>query len=254
MREIRSTKEICDKIPEFEHYPENKGKEFQCAVCGTPFGYSSDLDQDFEDKNFSEKFRNLKKNLLTHLESGTHRSITKENEDKSVLWAKEEKRNRCVGVTLGRIVYHIIYKGLPDTNFTPMVYLSAAGGSDCGDLNHSFNCVTKLLPHLAEAVRRRLREMLGRRVEATGCLPPVNLFADKATHQRETRQLVGCITVNPGGEQLLVPLLLGIPKCAGGSGEFLCSNILEASQPFTVPEQVNIKLNYDIWVKMCHYF
>ena len=80
--------------------------------------------------------------------------------------------------------------------------------------------------------------MLGTRLTATGCLPPVNLIADKATHQRETRQLVGCITVNPGGEELLVALLLGIPKCAGGSGQDLCSNIWEASEPFVKPIQV----------------
>ena len=80
--------------------------------------------------------------------------------------------------------------------------------------------------------------MLQTRLEATGCLPPVSLLADKATHQRETRQLVGGITVNPGGEALLVPLLLGIPKCAGGSGQDLCDNILEISEQFTTPDQV----------------
>ena len=58
--------------------------------------------------------------------------------------------------------------------------------------------VPKLLPHLANAVRRRMKQMLGSRLVATGCLPPVNILADKATHQRWSRQFVGAITVNPG--------------------------------------------------------
>ena len=196
------------------------------------------MEQDFHDQNLSVKFKSLKTHLFRHLESATHQSKVKEDIAKDVLLVKKEKREKKVGLTLGRIVYHIIYKGRPDSDFTSLVYLPAAGGSDVGDINHSFNFVTKLLPHLAEAVRRRLKMMFGTRLVATGCLPPVALMADKATHQRETRQLVGCITVNPGGEELLVPLLLGIPKCAGGSGDDLCNNILDCSDPFTELEQV----------------
>ena len=245
MREVRSTKEVCERFPEFEYFPSHKGKEFKCVVCETTFAYSADQEQDFYNKNFSQEFRNTKKQLLQHNESNTHRAQVKEDEVKATLWNKEEKRNKVVGLNLGRIVYHLVSKGRPDSDYTCLVYLSAAGGSDVGDINHSFHFVTKLLPHLAMAVRRRLKEMLGRRLEATGCLPPVNLIADKATHQRETRQFVGCITVNPGGQELLVPLLFGVPKCAGGSGEDLCTNILEASEPFTKAEQVRLTL---VWM------
>ena len=41
---------------------------------------------------------------------------------------KEENRNKAIGLTLGRIVYHMVHKGLPDTHYTALVYLSAAGG------------------------------------------------------------------------------------------------------------------------------
>ena len=119
------------------------------------------------------------------------------------------------------------------------MYISAAGGSDCRDINHSFHFPGKLLPHLANAIKGRLTRLLETRMAATGCLPPVNLFADKATHQRKTRQLVGGITVNPGGEELLMALLFGVPKCAGGNGDQLCKNILEVIEPFVKAEQVN---------------
>ena len=241
MRGIRSVKEIAVKFPEFECHPETKGKELQCVVCSKTFSYSAELEQDFGSEILSEKFRNLKKNLLHHLKTFKHQSKSKEDEALAAKWAKHERRNKAVGVTLGRLVYFGIYKGRPDEDFTSLVYLSAAGGSDVGDINHSYNFVTKFLPHLAAAVRRRMKEMLGKRLEATDCLPPVNLIADKATHQRETRQLVGCVTVNPGGQELLVSLLLGIPKCAGGTGDQLCDSILSTTESYTVPEQVRLK-------------
>ena len=89
-------------------------------------------------------------------------------------------------------------------------------------------------------MKERLR---GRRLVATDCLPPVNLIADKATHQRETRQLVVVITVNPGGKELLVTLLLGIPKCGGGTGDDLCNSILSTTEGFTVPDQVRLNMS-----------
>ena len=205
-------------------------------MCSNTFSYSSDLEQDFLGSNLDQKFSSLKRNLARHLESLVHKRHAQQEQAKAIIWTKEENRNKAVGLVLGRIVYYIIYKGRPDTDFPLLVYLSATGGSDCGDINHSFNFVRKFLPYLADAVRRRMKKMLGTRLVSTGCLPPVNLIADKATHQRETRQLVGCITVNPGGEDLLVALLLG--KCAGGSGDDLCSNILEAAEPFVTAQQV----------------
>ena len=75
-------------------------------------------------------------------------------------------------------------------------------------------------------------------MEATGCLPPVNIFADKATHQRNTRQLVGVITLNPGGQDLLVALLLGLPLCSKGDGFSLCTNIEDVTKAYVNDEQV----------------
>ena len=238
MKDVRTIKEICLKFPTFEHKPDSKDSEFSCIVCSTSFSYSNEEDQDFQNSTLPRKFRNLKTHLLSHLELDTH--IEKaEKEDAIVkVQLKKENRNKAIGLTLGRIVYHMVHKGLPDTHYTALVYLSAAGGSDCGDLNHSEWFLLGFFPHLADAVRGRLKAMLETRLVATGCLPPVCLIADKATHQRETRQLVGGITLNPGGPELLVPLLFGIPKCAGGSGQDLCDNIVEAATPFIAKEQV----------------
>jgi hypothetical protein len=66
----------------------------------------------------------------------------------------------------------------------------------------------------------------------------VNVIADKATHQRETRQLIGIITLNPGGEDLLVPVFLGCPKCPKGDGEYLKDNIVAVIDHFIKKEQL----------------
>ena len=83
-----------------------------------------------------------------------------------------------------------------------------------------------------------MKTLLGTRLKATGSLPPVNVFADKATHQRNTCQLVGVITLNPGGEDLLVALLLGLPLCSKGDGSSLCNNITDVTNDYIKDEQV----------------
>lgn len=236
LKESRSLKDIVEKVPEFEFRHEES--KMRCVVCGVVFQYSCELEQDFSSKNMGTRFSSLKRNLEKHLSTTLHLSQAKTDEATQVIWGKEEGRNKAVGLRLGRLVYYLIYHGRPDEDFTRLVYLAVANGSDCGDINHSFRFVTSFLPHLAEAVKGRLTRMLGTRLVATGCLPPVNMFADKATHQRNTRQLVGVITVNPGGEDLLVPVLLGIPFCPRGDGEYLVNNVMETVTRYLFPEQV----------------
>ena len=202
MNEVRSIRDLTNRFPEIDHHPDATHKELQCLVCLSHFSYSSDEPREFSaDEKLSDKFRFLKRNICDHLELLSHcRNIEKEGA-KSAVWVKEEKRNKKIGMTLTRIVYHLVKKGRPDTDYTDQVYLASAGGADCGDINHSFNFVRSMLPHLAAAVRARLVKMLGSRLESTGCLPPVNLNADKATHQRWSRHFIGGITVNPGRVQ-----------------------------------------------------
>ena len=154
-----------------------------------------------------------------------------------MIWEKRESRNKEIGLRLGRLMYHIIYHGRPFEDYPRLVYLSMANGADCGDINHSVKFIENFLPHLAEAVRRRLKKMFTTRMVSTGCLPPVNIFADKATHQRNTRQLIGGITLNPGGEDLLVSVLFGLPLCPKGDGPYLCSNIKSTVNEFITDEQ-----------------
>ena len=132
----------------------------------------------------------------------------------------------------------LVKKGRPDSDFPLLVHISASNGSDMGDINHSPHFVPKFLSSLAEAVMGRWKVVLATPMVATGCRPPVNVLADKATHQRETRQLVGLVTLNPGGKELLIPVFLGAPKCPKGDGEYLKDNIVKVVDSFINKEQL----------------
>ena len=217
----KSIEEITRKVPEYEFQPEKE--QMVCIVCGASFQ--------------KQKFFNLKNSLRKHLEAPSHIKKIMDDKVAQLTWAKEDGRNRAVGMRVGRLVYYLVYHGRPDIDLPVLVYASVANGLDMGDINHGRGFVTRLLPYLAGAVRRRMKEMLGTRMVATGTLPPVNLCFDKATHQRETRHLVGCLTLNPGGKEPIVALLLGLPKCAGGTGPILTNSITEVADEYIVPEQ-----------------
>ena len=95
--------------------------------------------------------------------------------------------------------------------------------------------VDKLVPYISLAVKNRLKKLLNTRMEATGCLPPVNIMADKATDKRDSRQLVGVLTYNPGGKNLFEAFMLGIPLCPLGTGEHLKDSIIEVVDEFFEP-------------------
>ena len=93
--------------------------------------------------------------------------------------SREESRNQAVGMRIGRLVYYLSYNARADADFTLLIYLMKRAGVDVGDINHSHHMVDKLLPYISQAVKNRLKKMLSTRMEATGCLPPVNIMADK---------------------------------------------------------------------------
>ena len=201
--------------------------------------YSRDLKDDFTDNSkVAREFSNLKTSLRRHLKSEMHNRKTRKVEENDIVKKKEDVRNAVVGVRIGKLVYHLVKLGRPDTDFTSLVQISASNGADLGDKNHSKYFVTKLLPHLADAVKRRWKKVLDTPMVATGCRPPVCVVADKATHQRETRQLVGVITLNPGGTQLLIPVFLGGPKCPRGDGEYLKNSIVGVVDKFVEGSQI----------------
>ena len=139
---------------------------------------------------------------------------------------------------IGRLVYLIVNDARADADLPVMIYMLQKAGADCGDLNHSSKFVTSLLPFLSKAVEDRVHRLLNTPMVATGCLPPVNIMADKATEKRDSRHLIGALTYNPGGPTLYKAIFLGCPLCDKGSGDHLTKSITTVT---------------DVCIKPCQY-
>jgi len=135
------------------------------------------------------------------------------------------------------LVYILIYNGRPDRDLPKLIYRVKQAGGDVGDINHSHNLVGKLLPDIAQVVRSRIKKFMGSPMAATGSLPPCNITADKATDKRDSRHLIGILTLNPGGTSLFKAFFLGAPKCARGTGEELTASIVAVVDEFVTSVQ-----------------
>lgn len=170
LKEARSMKQITDKIAEFDYEEFKDGGKVTCVVCNSSFKYSRNLILDFSaERKMSREFINLKLHLKDHLKTLKHQNKLKEAQKKEMIQTKEDSRSMAVGLRNGRLVYYQVKMGRPDTDYPLLVQMSVANGSDMGDINHSKAFVTKFIPSLAAAVRRRWTEMLGTPMVATGC-------------------------------------------------------------------------------------
>ena len=222
--EARSMKEITEKVSEF-HYKQDDGL-VECLICLETFKYDGSLLNDFTEGKMEVKFSSLKRNLKEHFNTLKHRRCAQQQEKADEQCVREDRRSMAVGMRIGRIVYHLIYHGRPDTDLPLLIYSHHKAGADMGDINHSEGLVAKLLPDVAGVVSGKLKHFLNTRMVATGELPPINVMADKATHNRDTRQYVGLLTYNPGGDTLYKAFFLDAPKCPKGDGDYLTSNIV----------------------------
>ena len=200
------------------------GKQLVCVLCDVAFRTEQNL-------------ANLKGSLRRHLKIVTHKEKVKESEEAAVTEERWEARNRTIGKTIGGLVYHLLYNGRPDGDLPKLIYRVKTAGGDVGDINHSHNLVAKLLPEFSEVVRMRIKRFMSSTMAATGSLPPCNLMADKATDKRDSRHLIGILTLNPGGTTLFKAFFLGAPKCARGTGEVLTASIVEVVSDFVTSNQ-----------------
>lgn len=230
----RSVKEITEKVPEFEQKIEKE--MVNCQVCEETFKYTNQTN-DFTDEKLPKEFTNLKRSLRQHLMTSRHKNKVAETRTAAVQWEKEELRNKKVGMNIVRQIYNLLHSASPDAELPVQIYLLKRAGVDVGDINHSHNLVAKMAPHLAGAVEGRLKKFLGTRMAATDALPPVNLMFDKATDKRDSRQLVGGLTINPGGTTLYKAFFFDCPKCPRGSGEDLTGSIVSVADKFITAEQ-----------------
>ena len=122
-------------------------------------------------------------------------------------------------------------------DFTTLVYLHSANGSDVGDINHSSRFPSQFLKHVAKVVQQHLQQYLSSRLVQTGHRPPAKIVADKATWQHQTRQLIGVVTVVPDAEQPWQAMILGTPVVKLHTGRGVTDNITCVTDKFISAEQ-----------------
>ena len=186
LKVARSVTEITTKIAEFEYSP--REDKVVCISCGETFKYNKEWKQDFSNDKMSTEFSHLKGHLKDHILSQKHQQATITSKNQERIVAKHEAREKCIAERINRLAYFQIKHAVPDVHFTLLIYIAAVNGADVGDLNHSRWFLRQILPEYAHEIQRRLKSHLSTPMDATDDLPPVNVVADKATHQRETRQ------------------------------------------------------------------
>ena len=129
---------------------------------------------------------------------------------------KEERRERSVGMKIGKTCYYLFKKGRPDTDFPDLLLLQSMNELDVGEINHSEQFPAKFLPYVAEEVEHRLNSFLHNRLEQTGFRPVGKVIADKATFKHRTRQFVSFVTVVPNSTDLIQPIFLDIHVVTAG--------------------------------------
>ena len=195
-----------------------------CAVCEGRYGsgefdYTSEEGLEFgDDEYLPRKFCNLKSHLVCHIQSSKSHTnamktqTEKENDDKEF-----KTKNHKAGMNLGTIIVKNILLGRPYSDYESDVLVLKMSGAPVGELNHSRKFAAGFRGSLVKVVNGRVKHFLRTPLLATGHLPPVALSADKGTFKHRSRQFLSCVSVVPGGTNLLEVLTCGQPVVTQGS-------------------------------------
>ena len=196
----------------------------QAGVMSFPVDMPRNFIDDDVDKQ-SRPFINLKKKIKTHLMTKTHISNwqawqEREEENKQI-----ESRNFQIGMRVGRICYYLYKKGGSERDFEMEVARKIQDGIDMGNINHSHNFLPKFRPCVAKEVSARMSKFLNSIMAQSGCLPPINIGADKGTSKHRTRQFITALIVIPDAAQVLQPVYVGQPVVKQHSGKGVALSI-----------------------------
>ena len=143
------------------------------------------------------------------------------------LKTKEERRERSVGMKIGKTCYYLFKKGRPDTDFPDLILLQSMNELDVGEINHSETFPAKFLPYVAEEVEHRVHQFLNNRLDQTGFRPVGKVVADKATYKHQTGQFVSFVTVVPNSTDLIQPIFLDIHVVKWHTGQAIAKSLID---------------------------
>ena len=207
----------------------------ECLVCESKFKYGTDQPREFEAGEIqSQKFRDLKKTLKRHLQTGKHSEMLKHAKAAEEVEFKEKNRNKKIARTLGTLIYKNLYTGTAQSLYPVDVAMLKKEGVDVGELNHSRKYSAEFGKSIGEVVQGRVTNFLSSPLVQTGLPPPVKVVADKATHKHWSNNLTGVITIVPGSDQLIQGIFLDAPRCERSTGDALSEDIMETLNKFKV--------------------
>ena len=78
---------------------------------------------DFSIAKMEDSFSNLKVSLRKHLKSAGHNQRMKEKQGREAVETREEVRSKKLDITIGGMVYHLIFHARPDRDLPHLIYL-----------------------------------------------------------------------------------------------------------------------------------
>ena len=236
----RSVKDLVDAFVELSH---NEEKLFvSCIVCnppesttnvGTPkrprpgvFFYTEDMLEEYQNNNMPRNFRNLKKSIKRHFSTTGHTLAIKSAEAMFEENQKFVSKTQDAGMRCGRWLYHIFSKGRPYSDYPDLIATDVMNGAYCGNINHSEKFPPAVLPHIAEAIKKRKVQFLTTPLVQTGFRVPIKIVADKDTRKHRTRQLVLITLIVPDSPNLIQAVYLGHPVVDDHSGPGVAQNLI----------------------------
>ena len=192
------------------------------------------LGVDFTNDSQPAAFGNLKRAVARHQETQTHVKSLMQREEQNERAKKMEAREQGAGITVGKQVYRLLKYGRPYADFEVDMLLLSDARVDVGNLNHSHKFPAALRPAFAEAVDQRVKAYMKQPLQATLCIPPVGIVADKVTTKRRTGQLFGAVLFTPSMPDLLTPVSLGITPVKKHDGESIANEICKVCDTYDI--------------------
>ena len=165
-----------------------------------------------------DPFSMLKMSLIRHIQTRkAHSQMIRDKKEQERLASDLKNKNQVAGMNLGRLCMKNYILGRPYSDYENDVLVAKMNGTLVGELNHSEKFPAAFRSSVCEVVHKRVKSYLQTPLKQTGFLPPVCLSADKGTYKHRSRQFLSCLTVMPGGNNLLEPLTCGQPVVTSGS-------------------------------------
>ena len=223
---------------------ELKNNGFKCLVCQNKKGIYSFLTYDAHeptrlDGKCNKKFTEIKFKIKRHCETSNHQNNVEKYKIQQEKKEIAEQRRVAVGMRLMRIVYRMTKHNEADEKFESNLLVEYKNGVDIGDINHSKTLPARLVPSIADDVKRNIRIFLQTPLEQTGYLPCGKVLFDSSTTKKVNREFVGFVCTVPDSDELIQVIYIGNGTLSETKGVDIAQVVLQVLKLGT--EEIVIK-------------